>query len=153
MLFRSDRVRLLDSIDMSTPLPRTDNSYRKKRDRVADAPLPDPAEEAPGMDVWEEPPADTSIEAQEAPDVTKGKMPPLHPGPAFCIRYSGRQGDAGYARLLSMLAYFRGGCRTKVYFSATGEVADLPEEYWIECEDSIIKAFSVRLGIENIAFA
>jgi hypothetical protein len=70
---------------------------------------------------------------------------------ALCVRYFGRRDDAGFHRLLGMLRFFHGDCRTEVYLDQTGERIRLPQEYWIERTDPVLRLIAERMGIDNIA--
>ncbi len=145
-----DRVRLLDSLDASVPLRREPGGGRRT-----------PREAAPALESLPEdgPSADDSWIPPEIglPDRDDGDVPatgslPEPDDTAFYIRYPGRRGDDGYARLLSMMRFFHGECRTRIFLDATGETVELPRDCWIEREDHVIGAFAARAGLANIAF-
>ncbi|NLN45648.1 MAG: DNA polymerase III subunit alpha, partial [Clostridiaceae bacterium] len=130
-----DRVRLLDGMEAAVAAAVRNGS---PAGRYVAAPDPEPPlEEDSDMESITPAPQDPpSTEPSES---------------ALCVRYFGRRDDAGFYRLLGMLRFFHGDCRTEVYLDQTGERIRLPQEYWIERTDPVLRLIAERMGIDNIA--
>jgi len=80
---------------------------------------------------------------------------PITPNPGnsrlLAIRYLGNSQDAGYKRLLAMLAFFQGNTPVRVYLPAEERSVNLPGTCWIELSDDVLRFLAERYGPENLA--
>jgi len=144
-----DRVRLLDEMEATIA-----SSLRngKPAGRHVSAPDPEPPPEEDGVLGYPEPPPEEDGLPPVPDSTSRDARAKGHSEPALCVRYFGRRDDPGYRRLLSMLRFFHGDCRTEVYLDQTGERILMPEDCWVERTDPVLRLIAGRMGIDNIAF-
>ena len=68
------------------------------------------------------------------------------------IRYEGAPEDAGYKRILAALAYFHGPVQVVMFLSSQKTNIKLPQEYWVDPSNEILKELSKICGKDNMAF-
>ena len=70
---------------------------------------------------------------------------------ALAIRYNGNFDDAGYKRLMAMLAYFQGDTPVRVFLPAEERFVNMPHNCWIELTNEVLRYLADRYGPKNLA--
>lgn len=85
-----------------------------------------------------------SINKTESDNIMQKSARPL------VIRYSGRENDEGYKRLVSTLQYFQGDQPVRIFLPVEKRLIDLPPEMWLVRDNRILQEIAAIYGIENI---
>ena len=97
------------------------------------------------------PPVPNAHARTQKPAPAEAPAPNPGTGRLLAIRYLGTSQDAGYKRLLAMLAFFQGNTPVRVYLPAEERSVNLPSMCWIELSDDVLRYLAERYGPENLA--